>query len=274
VIKNTECDNPFSRLSALPLILVFALAICCPSACNSGNDSDNDNTPTTPAATTEPVEQEVRTETLFRLPLIDDEGTYSRSYVIGVDHDPENYTSLGSAICTNYEGEMFPYCYDGHDGTDYMLYGSFDTMDLEIAYVYAAADGEVIATEDGNYDRCHVDTENLDAGNISCDGNEIKANYVKIEHQFGLTTLYYHLKSGSIMVEVGDVVTCGDPLALVGSSGISSFPHLHFEINDEQGETVDPYSGPKSQEKSYWVLQDGGNGLPAERCQGRVPRLP
>lgn len=263
--QNSSADR---RRALAAIVLSACLAAIGLLGCAGDNgDSDGDSAATTPPAVTEPIAAAVRTETLLRLPLSDEEGTYSRSYVIGVDHDPENYTSLGEAICTNYDGHPFPYCYDGHDGTDYMLYGSFEAMDLEIAYVYAAADGVVTEIEDGNYDRCHVDTENLDAGSISCDGHEMKANFVKLEHSFGLNTAYYHLKSGSILVEVGDEVSCGDRLALVGSSGISSFPHLHFELTDAAGETIDPYSGPESQEKSYWVLQDGGNGLPAETCQ-------
>jgi murein DD-endopeptidase MepM/ murein hydrolase activator NlpD len=42
--------------------------------------------------------------------------------------------------------------------------------------------------------------------------------------------VFMHLQRGSVMVGVGDRVRTGQPLARVDSSGISSGPHLHFEI--------------------------------------------
>ncbi len=262
------------RLSRLlPLLFAFGLFVSL-QACG-GSDSE-----TTPAdmddERMEPEEEEqeaefeeeeaVRTETLLRFPLADEEGHYSLEFIFGVDHDPEVYDGIGEGICTNYRGDHFPHCYDEHSGSDYILNGGFETMDLGVAFVYAAADGIVTDIEDGHYDRCHIDTENLGAGNISCDGHEIRANKIIIEHEFGLVTKYYHLVNGSLLVDIGDTVTCGQKIAQVGSSGISSAPHLHFQVEDLEGTVIDPYSGEFSQEKSYWVEQDSGNGLPGETC--------
>ena len=60
---------------------------------------------------------------------------------------------------------------------------------------------------------------------------------VVISHGYGYETVYAH--NDSIIVEVGDVVTKGDKISRVGSTGRSTGPHLHFEIhyNDE---LVDP----------------------------------
>ena len=181
--------------------------------------------------------------------------------LIGVDHDPvEHDEPLGGAICTAYDGSPFPACYDEHDGSDFLLAGGFETMDGDSATIIAARDGTVIDTHDGEYDRCHA--EGLE---VSCDGHPMKGNYVIIEHVAGVKSLYWHMKTDSVMVDVGDEVKCGDPIGLVGSSGRSALPHLHFELT-LFGQTVDPYAGPESQELSAWTVQDHGDGLPGPGC--------
>jgi len=203
----------------------------------------------------------------FRLPVANDDGEYLSEIVIGVDHDPVDHGGLG-ADCLSYAGEIsFPYCYDGHSGTDFLLSGGFDMMDEGIAWVVAAADGVVTSVEDGNYDRCHGDAS---SGDISCDGHPIVGNHVILEHVAGFETYYWHFKSGSIIVAVGDEVECGDRLGLIGSSGISAMPHLHFSVRDPNGEAIDPYAGEESQPESYWVRQEGLNDVPGEFCQWQL----
>lgn len=62
-------------------------------------------------------------------------------------------------------------------------------------------------------------------------------NYVVISHGNGYTTLYAHMQSRT--VKAGDKVTKGDLIGYTGSTGISSGPHLHFEIW-KNGTKVDP----------------------------------
>ncbi len=52
-------------------------------------------------------------------------------------------------------------------------------------------------------------------------------NYVIIRHPNGLETVYGHLNKS--LVKPDDVVKAGDPIALGGSTGRSTGPHLHFE---------------------------------------------
>jgi murein DD-endopeptidase MepM/ murein hydrolase activator NlpD len=62
-------------------------------------------------------------------------------------------------------------------------------------------------------------------------------NVVIISHGNGLNSYYAHAMR--LLVEQGDNVRKGQPIALLGSSGISSAPHLHFEIW-KNGEPLDP----------------------------------
>lgn len=201
-----------------------------------------------------------QTAEVFALPLAEPELFFQTT---GVDHDPEvQDAGLGSIVCTSYDGRAFPWCYDEHRGTDYLLEGGFETMDAGSTAILAAADGVVVSTEDGNYDRCHVE-----GSEVSCDGYPKVANHVIVEHPSGVRSKYWHMKSGSVAVEEGDQVSCGDVLGLVGSSGNSSMPHLHFQVHDAEGDFFDPYAGVMSQPESWWTDQGEDNEeLPPAGC--------
>ena len=62
-------------------------------------------------------------------------------------------------------------------------------------------------------------------------------NAVIVHHGHGVTTSYNHLDR--IDVEVGDDVAAGDPIGLLGSTGQSTGPHLHFSMVVGE-EAVDP----------------------------------
>ena len=93
----------------------------------------------------------LRAELQFTIPV--EQPELLGTPVIGFDHDPDQYEGVMQAICTSYDGQSFPHCYDGHDGSDFMLSGGFDAMDAGSATIIAALDGEVVSTEDGHYDR-------------------------------------------------------------------------------------------------------------------------
>jgi murein DD-endopeptidase MepM/ murein hydrolase activator NlpD len=202
----------------------------------------------------------------FALPLSEPERF---NLVVGVDHDPAVSAGddpLGSTVCTDYLERGFPHCYDEHDGSDYILQGGFGAMDEGSTHILAGADGTVTLARDGHYDRCRADA----SGVVDCDGHEMVANAVILEHTGTdgrrYRSKYWHMMKDTVAVEEGQDVHQGDVLGKVGSSGNSSMPHLHFQLEVEVAadtwEVVDPYAGPASQELSYWCAQGPAEGLP------------
>jgi hypothetical protein len=103
----------------------------------------------------------------------------------------------------------------------------------------AVADAVVSSTTDGQPEQ----TPGKYPANISLD--EADGNSVILDLGGGNFALYAHLQPGSIRVHRGDKVSRGQVLGLVGNTGNSLAPHLHFQLMD----------GP---------LSLGANGLPYE----------
>jgi murein DD-endopeptidase MepM/ murein hydrolase activator NlpD len=61
--------------------------------------------------------------------------------------------------------------------------------------------------------------------------------YIVIDHGFGYETLYAHLNE--FKVKKGDKVKRGEIIGLVGNTGMSSGPHLHYEVH-KNGKVVNP----------------------------------
>ena len=76
---------------------------------------------------------------------------------------------------------------------------------------------------------------------IANDGgyHEGRGNYVQIDHGNGYVSMYYHLQTGSVVVQPGDEVKKGQVIAAVGNTGASTGPHMHFEIQFN-GVQIDP----------------------------------
>ncbi len=62
-------------------------------------------------------------------------------------------------------------------------------------------------------------------------------NHVIIDHGFGYTTLYAHMSRFN--VKKGQKIKRGDVIGYVGSTGLSTAPHLHYEVK-VNGKNVDP----------------------------------
>jgi murein DD-endopeptidase MepM/ murein hydrolase activator NlpD len=143
--------------------------------------------------------------------------------------------------------------YDGHDGTDIRI------RNLEIqrqgVEVLAAAPGRVIG---GRNDMEDVSVNTV--GKAAIAGKEC-GNGVVLEHEGGWRTQYCHLAKGSVQVKIGDQMTAGQPIGLVGLSGDTEFFHLHFTVR-HRGKIVDPfaYGAPENScggGRSIWAASLG-----------------
>jgi murein DD-endopeptidase MepM/ murein hydrolase activator NlpD len=79
----------------------------------------------------------------------------------------------------------------------------------------------------------------VDAGNPS----GTLGVFVVIDHVINgekITSVYAHMQYRSLAVSVGDTVTVGQQLGRVGSTGVSTGAHLHFEIRPGGGDAIDP----------------------------------
>jgi murein DD-endopeptidase MepM/ murein hydrolase activator NlpD len=106
-----------------------------------------------------------------------------------------------------YRSDPFTHAASFHDGIDIGA--------AENEPVYATADGKVISA---GYDNA-------------------RGNNIVINHGNGLRTWYMHLNK--ILVGEGNSVTKGQNIGLLGSTGRSTGPHLHYQIV-KNGATIDP----------------------------------
>jgi len=63
---------------------------------------------------------------------------------------------------------------------------------------------------------------------------DMRGNYVIIRHAYGEYSLLAHLRCSSVRVRVGDAVAEGQVVAECGNSGLSSEPHLHFQVQNSR----------------------------------------
>src|SRR5215469_9612901 len=61
----------------------------------------------------------------------------------------------------------------------------------------------------------------------------VAGNHVLLDLGGGAFAMYAHLQPGSLKVKVGDHVTTGQAIGLLGNSGNSDAPHLHFQLMDQ-----------------------------------------
>lgn len=101
----------------------------------------------------------------------------------------------------------------------------YKTTKFHAGMDFAAAVGtEIYATGDGVIMRADADASGY-------------GNHVRINHGYGYMTLYGHMSK--IMVRPGQRVKRGDVIGLVGNTGKSVGPHLHYEVH-KNGEAINP----------------------------------
>jgi murein DD-endopeptidase MepM/ murein hydrolase activator NlpD len=151
-----------------------------------------------------------------------------------VDHDQ------ASGIINDYNCND-QYVYDGHTGTDISAY-NFHAMDWGIP-IYAANDGVVTFLRDDQFDR------NYWPPYIG------QPNGIIVRHSDGSNSQYWHLRKNSATITVGDSVRKGDIIAMMGSSGSTPIPHLHFELRKNVNGSLlvtDPFIGNCNPDGGLW----------------------
>ena len=91
-----------------------------------------------------------------------------------------------------------------------------------------------------------------------------KENAVIIKHNDQTFAAYSHLTHQGVLVEVGQLVEIGDTIAISGNSGLSSIPHLHFQVSpclDAQSCGSLPMTFRNTRSNEYGLI--GGEDYPA-----------
>jgi murein DD-endopeptidase MepM/ murein hydrolase activator NlpD len=123
---------------------------------------------------------------------------------------------------------------DRADNKNYRAYGE---------EALAVADGVVSETKDGIPQNVPGPTSRA----VPITMETIGGNHVILDLGDGIFAFYAHLQPGTLRVKVGDKVKQGQVLGLVGNSGNSTEPHLHFDICDRSsmlGSEGLPYALP------------------------------
>ena len=134
---------------------------------------------------------------------------------------------------------------DAKDNKSYRAYG---------AEVLAVANGSVVATKDGIPENIPGPTSRA----VPITSETVGGNHIVLDIGGGRYAFYAHLQPGSLKVKVGDRVTRGQVIGLVGNAGNSTEPHLHFHISDGVS--------PLGSEGLPYML-DGTPGMPLQNAR-------
>jgi len=127
-----------------------------------------------------------------------------------------------------------PRTQNGHKGTDIAI-TDYGQMRAGVP-VLATLDGTVLRLRKGVKDT-PVTKDNHEAIKKTGCGNA-----VILGHPDGYQTAYCHMKENSINIQVGDTVVAGQQIGSVGLSGLTEYPHLHFDVR-KNGKRIDPFDG-------------------------------
>ena len=104
-------------------------------------------------------------------------------------------------------------------GYGYRIHPIYKTRKMHYGMDFSAKTGtEIYATGDGVVSKIKRSKRGY-------------GNYVKINHGFGYETLYAHMSK--YIVKRGQKVKRGEVIGYVGNSGISTAPHLHYEVRKD-----------------------------------------
>ena len=94
-------------------------------------------------------------------------------------------------------------------------------------------------------------------------------NLVKITHANGRETRYAHMQKFAIASGVGTKVKAGDVIGYIGTTGLSTGPHLHFELY-QNGEAIDPLGTVTSVATAVSVSSGGPGDSAVETLTDRI----
>jgi murein DD-endopeptidase MepM/ murein hydrolase activator NlpD len=148
-----------------------------------------------------------------------------------IDHNPAYPNQITDYNCgTRSYDTNNGYNHQGYDIISWPFW--WKQMERNQAVNLAAADGQIVAKQDGAFD-------------MNCAFSNDPWNGIALQHSDGSLTYYLHMKSGALTTKgIGDSVTQGEFLGVIGSSGSSTIPHLHFETYDSATQLIDPNIGP------------------------------
>lgn len=92
--------------------------------------------------------------------------------------------------------------------------------------ICAARDGVVIALK-----------EDSDVGGLN--NNFLnEGNHIIIRHEDGSVAMYWHLQKDAVVINMADTVKKGQLIGYSGNTGYTAFPHLHFQVQDKNGNDI------------------------------------
>jgi hypothetical protein len=158
------------------------------------------------------------TKTQLRLPFV------GEWYVIqGGRTVAQNYHAAYSEVRFAYDfvivKKYSTHMSDGAKNSDYYCFG---------AVLVAPASGTVMIVDDGHPDCAPGKIDKVNP----------KGNYIIIDHQNGEYSFMAHFKQNSITVKVGDQIVAGQILGYCGNSGNTSESHLHYQLQNADGECL------------------------------------
>lgn len=168
---------------------------------------------------------------------VEDEEPESRPSEIKEVEDPERLAAIDSSFKSEFE-----------TGSDFLINAMDANMELRQIYFFSPIDGyNVTAPFDPLNEHFGIDVVSRKDEPVKCiaDGTVIFANWTQndgyvilVQHSENLISVYKH--NSSLTKQLGDVVTAGEILAIIGNTGeLTTGPHLHFELW-YQGAPVDP----------------------------------
>ncbi|MGH9337610.1 MAG: M23 family metallopeptidase, partial [Vicinamibacteria bacterium] len=163
-----------------------------------------------------------RHQARFRLPFSDNWAAHAgNDLATGHRRTGLNSLTMYGWDFTRMGPNGLPYRTDGSTPADYWGYDE---------PVLAAADGVVVHMRNDIPDYGVGETPPREV--LEKDGDVFSGNLVTLDHGNGEFTLTCHMRAGTVPVSIGEEVVAGQLLGRVGNSGVSMYPHVHFNLMD------------------------------------------